>query len=399
MPRSGTARRASGPGLLVLLGALTGLTPFAVDAYLPALPSLTRDLGTTSSATQLTFAALLVGLAVGQLVAGPLSDRVGRRQPVIIGLVGFIATSIGCALAPDIATLVGLRFLQGVTGAAAVVVARAVVRDLYTGAEAARAFARLILVMGTAPVLAPVIGAQVLRVTSWRGVFVLLAVLAAGLLVGTVRRLPETLPPENRHGGGLTATLGVFGRLLRDPGFLAPALAGAGAMGAMFAYIAGSPFVLQDLYGLSPQAFSGVFALNAVVLIVLSQLSARWVRRSGPVRLLLAGAVLTSVGSALLVLSAVAELGLVGVLPALVLVVGAVGLTTPNAAALALAEHGRTAGAASALLGLLQYALGATAAPITGVGGAESALPMALTIAGASAVSLVGALVTSRRAG
>jgi MFS transporter, DHA1 family, multidrug resistance protein len=391
--------RATGRGLLVLLGALTGLTPFAVDAYLPALPSLTRDLGTTSSATQLTFAALLVGLAVGQLVAGPVSDRVGRRPPVLVGLVGFVAASVGCALAPDIAVLVGLRFLQGVAGAAAMVVARAVVRDLYQGADAARAFAALMLVMGAAPILAPVIGAQVLRVTSWRGVFVVLAALGAVLLVGSVLRLPETLPSERRHGGGLTATLGVFGRILRDPGFLSPALAGAGVLGAMFAYIAGSPFVLQDLYGLSPQAYSGVFAANAAVLIALSQVSGRLVRRTGPVRLLVAGAATSATGAAVLVLSAVAGVGLVGVLPGLVLVVGAVGLAAPNATALALADHGRTAGAASALLGLLQYAVGATAAPITGLGGARSAVPLALTIAAASALALGAALVTARRTG
>jgi MFS transporter, DHA1 family, multidrug resistance protein len=384
--------------LLVLLGAMTGLTPFAVDAYLPALPSLTRDLTTTSSATQLTLASLMLGLALGQLLAGPLSDRLGRRLPVLVGLSGFVLTSLGCAFAPGIGALVGLRFLQGVTGAAAVVVARAVVRDLHEGVAAARAFARLMLVMGAAPVLAPVIGAQVLRVTSWRGVFVLLAALGLVLLVVTWRGLPETLPAEQRQGGGLRSTLGVFGRLLRDPGFVVPALAGGSAFAAMFAYIAGSPYVLQEVYGLTPQAYSAVFAANAAVLIALSQLSARLVRRSGPARLVVAGGLVSTTGAAVLLASALGGLGLAGVLPGLLLVVGAVGLIAPNATALALADHARTAGAASGLVGVLQFLLGATAAPLTGIGGSQTALPLAVVIAVAAATSLTCGLLAAARA-
>jgi DHA1 family bicyclomycin/chloramphenicol resistance-like MFS transporter len=383
--------------LLVLLGALTGLTPMAVDAYLPALPSMTSDLHSSSSATQLTLAALLVGLASGQLVSGPLSDRYGRRPPVLVGLAGFVLTSIGCALSPSVQVLIVLRLLQGFTGAAAVVVARAVVRDLYEGVAAARAFASLMLVMGAAPVLAPVLGAQLLRVTDWRGVFSALGVVGALLLVAAWRALPESLPPARRHAGGLPATLAVFGRLVRDPGFVLPSLAGGATFAAMFAYISGSPYVLQEVHGLSPQAFSGVFALNAAVLVVLSQVSGRLVHRTGPARLLVAGALQGALGAALLVGSALAHLGLGGVLPGLVLVVGAVGLVSPNATALALADHARTAGAASALIGLLQYVLGAVASPLTGLGGSRSDAPMALTIAGASLVALVAALLTARR--
>ena len=389
--------RHASRGLLVLLGALTGLTPFAVDAYLPALPSLTRDLGSTSSAVQLTLTALLVGLAAGQLLAGPLSDRLGRRRPVAVGLTGFVVASLGCALAPSVEVLIGLRFLQGLFGAAAVVVARAVVRDVYAGAEAARAFAALMLVMGAAPVLAPVIGAQVLRGTSWRGIFVLLAGGAVLLLVVALRRLPETLEPERRSANGLRAVVGVFGTLLRDRGFLVPAVAGGASFAAMFAYIAGSPFVLQELHGLSPQTFSVVFGVNAAALVLLSQVSGKLVRRTGPARLLLAGGLTSATGGAVLVVSALTDAGLPGVLPGLLLVVAAFGLVAPNSTALALAEHGRTAGSASALIGLVQYALAGAAAPLTGLGGSRTDLPMALTIGGASLLALACAVATYRR--
>ncbi|MEO6206248.1 MAG: Bcr/CflA family multidrug efflux MFS transporter [Mycobacteriales bacterium] len=375
-------------GLLVLLGCLTGLTPLAVDMYLPALPSLTRDLQTTNSAAQLTLAALLLGLASGQLLAGPLSDRLGRRPPVLAGLGLFALASLGCAFAPSIGALIGLRFVQGFTGAAAVVVARAVVRDLYAGVGAARAFASLMLVMGAAPVLAPVIGAQVLRMTSWRGIFVVLSFAGLVLLVVCWRALPETLAEEHRHDGGMRSTLGVFAMLLRDRRFLLPTLAGGAGFAAMFAYIAGSPYVLQEIYGLSPQEYSLVFGSNAVLLIALSQVSGRVVHRTGPARLLLAGACLSTTGAVLLVLTAELDLGFPLVLLGLLLVVGAVGFTAPNATALALAHHGRRAGAASALLGLLQFVFGAIAAALSGLGGQRADLSMALTMLGASLLAL-----------
>jgi DHA1 family bicyclomycin/chloramphenicol resistance-like MFS transporter len=276
-------------------------------------------------------------------------------------------------------------------------VARAVVRDLYEGAAAARAFASLMLVMGAAPVFAPVIGAQVLRLTSWRGVFVVLAVAGAVLLAATWRSLPETLPPERRNDGGLTRTLRTFARLLRDPGFLIPTLAGGAGFAAMFAYISGSSYVLQEVHGLSAQQYSAVFGLNAATLVLLSQVSARLVKRTGARLLLVAGATISVVGGALLVVTALAGLGLPFVLVGLLLVVGAVGLTAPNATALALEHHGRTAGAASALLGLLQYVLGAVAAPLTGLGGSHTDLPMALTMAGAASIALICAVTAARR--
>ena len=386
--------RLQRPPSILLLGAMTALTALSIDAYLPALPSLSRDLSAGSSLTQLTLTALLAGMAIGQLVLGPVSDRLGRRPPVFAGLIGFVVASLLCAAAPSIGALIALRFLQGASGASAVVVARAVVRDLHTGAAAARTYAALMLVLGVAPILAPIAGAQLLKVTSWRGVFLALAALGLLLLVATTRWLPETLPPERRHTGRWRTSLTVFRRLLADRTFMGYAVAGGLGFAAMFSYISGSPFVLQDVYGLSPQAFSGIFAMNASGLIFLSQVSARVVHRTGSRLLLLQGLTASAVGGLGLVTTVLAGAGLAGVLPSLFVVVAAVGLTSPNATALALAEHGRTAGAASALLGVVQYLLGAAAAPLVGLAGSDTAVPMALVIAGVGVAGLATTLVT-----
>ena len=394
-PRTGHPL-ASASGL-ALLGCLTGLTPLAIDAYLPALPELAADLHTSSSQAQLTLSALLLGLAVGQAFAGPLSDAVGRRRPVLVGLALFSLTSLLCAFAPDVRVLIVLRFLQGASGAAGVVCARAIVRDLYEGVALARAFARLVLVMGAAPVLAPLLGAQLLRVTTWRGVFVALSIAGALMLAFAVRMLTETVPPERRRPGSVTATLRTFGLLLRDRGFACHALASACSFAAMFAYISGSPFVLQRIYHLSPQQFSFVFGLNAVAFIGVAQLSARLVRRTGARRLLISGALLQTTGALGVLVAVTTGAGLPGLLPGLFLVVGAFGLAAPNATALALADHGAIAGAASALLGLGQYVIAGTAAPLVGLAGENTAVPMALVLTTGAALALTAALLAGAR--
>lgn len=391
-----SVRPGASRGLLVLLGSLTALTPLSIDAYLPALPSLTKDLASTDSAAQLTLSALLVGLALGQLVAGPLSDRVGRRPPVLVGLAGFILVSLACAVAPNVPVLIALRLLQGLFGAAAVVVSRAVVRDLHEGAAAARAFATLILIMGVAPVAAPVLGAQILRVTSWRGVFVLLAVAGTVLLALTARRLPETLPEPST--GGVRETFTTFGRLLRDRGFLAPAIASGAAIAGLFAYIAGSPFLLQEVYGLTPQRFSLLFALNAATFVTLSQVGGRLVERTGAAALVITGGVMSVTGSVVVGIALLVGGGLPVLVPGLMLTVGAVGLIAPNATALALAEHAKTAGAASALLGLLQFSLGGAVSPLTGLGGGSTQLPLVLVLGTCSVVGLACGILAARRA-
>ncbi|MEU1804032.1 Bcr/CflA family multidrug efflux MFS transporter [Streptomyces sp. NPDC019937] len=395
---TGTAPAPSrGLRLLVVLGALSAFGPLSLDMYLPALPALARDFGVPDAGVQLTLTSCLIGLAVGQLIAGPLSDRWGRRVPLLIGLAGYMAASVLCAFAPNVTALTGLRAVQGIAGAAGIVISRAVVRDLYEGTAAARFFSLLMLVNGVAPILAPVVGGQLLRFTSWRGVFLVLAVIGAVLLAATVVVVGETLPPARRRRGGLGQTIRSFGALLRDPGFVRPALAGGFAFAAMFSYISASSFVLQNTYGLDPQQFSIVFAANALGIMLLGQGNARLLRSRTPHTLLTAGIALCAAGGGALLVSVLTGLGVVAVLVSLFALVSSIGLIMPNATALSMSGHPEAAGTASALLGLLQFALGGVAAPLAGLGGNGSALPMALAIAACAAAAVAVHLWPVRR--
>ena len=370
------------PGrLLLVVGLLCLFGPLCIDMYLPALPRLSTDLHASTSSVQLSLTACLVGIAAGQILIGPLSDRYGRRRPLGIGLVLFIGASLACAFAPGIAVLTACRLMQGIGGSAGIVIASAVVRDLFSGVRAATFFSRLFLVIGVGPVLAPQIGAELLRVSSWRGVFVTLSIFGAVLLVMAMTELPETLPLDRRHRGGLAATLRSMRLVLVNRPFLASALCCGLAFGSVFAYVAGSSFILENLYGLSPQGFSIVFAANAVGLIAASQFSARFVSRVGPSRTLSAG-VTTLVGGALWLLLVVLVLPreLAAVVPPLFLIVTSLGLIGPNATALALENFPHSAGSAAAVLGVLQFGIGALVAPLVGIGGSHDALPMALLV-------------------
>jgi DHA1 family bicyclomycin/chloramphenicol resistance-like MFS transporter len=370
--------------LLLLLGCLSTFGPLSLDMYLPGLPAMAQDLGASTSAAQLTLTACLAGLAAGQLLIGPLSDTHGRRRPLLAGLLAYALASLLCALAPSILTLTLLRFVQGLAGAAGIVVARAVVRDVAEGDAAAKAFARLMLVSGLAPILAPTFGGQVLRVTDWRGVFCVLGAIGLVLAVATWRALPETHALGQRRTGGVRETTGVFGELLGDRTFTACALACGLSFAAMFAYIAGSPFVLQEVYDVSPQTFSVLFAVNAVGILLASQTSGYLVGRVPPRTLLILGVRTAAAGGAALVVVSVLELGLLPVLASLFLVVASIGLILPNASAIGMAGHPSTAGSASALLGLSQYVFGAVAAPLVGVAGLHHGVPMAVVIATAA---------------
>jgi MFS transporter, DHA1 family, multidrug resistance protein len=367
--------------LLVILGSLAAFGPLSNDTYLSALPAIGDDLDASAASVQLTVTACLLGLAAGQLVAGPLSDRLGRRRPLLVGLAAYTVVSLLCALAPSVWVLVVLRLLQGLAGAAGIVIARAIVRDLHEGAAAARMFGLILVVTGIAPILAPLAGAAVLQVSSWRGIFVALAGLGALITLATTLGLPESLPHRRRRSDGLGRTLAVFGDLLRDGWFVGHGLATGLVFGAMFAYIAGSPFVLQEIYGLSPVQFALLFGLNALGIVTASIVGSRLVGRIRPRALLTFGLLQSCLGAGVLVLAVVFGLGVAWVCVALFLVVSAVGLVSPNATALALTDHPETAGSAAALLGLMQFVVGALAAPLVGVAGADDALPMAITIA------------------
>jgi DHA1 family bicyclomycin/chloramphenicol resistance-like MFS transporter len=382
----------------LIIGSLTALAPLSIDLYLPALPELTSSFGASASEGQLTLTACLAGLALGQMLFGPLSDRLGRRPPVLAGLAAYGAASLACAFASSLWVLVALRLVQGLAGAAGIVIARAVVRDLRSGAAAARFFSYLMLVTGMAPILAPILGAQLLRVTTWNGLFVTLAIVGFLLLLATAAGLDETLPASRRRRGSVHETVRTSISLLRDRVFLGYALVLGFAFGELFAYIAGSPFVLQDIYGVSPQLYGGVFALNAVGLVVSGQINAALVGRVAPARLLAFGvAVSVTAGLCLLAVVLVGGIGLAGILPCLFAVVASLGFVMPNATALALTDYPHVAGSASALLGVLQFLIGAAVAPLAGAAGSESAVPMAVVIA-ALGVAAVAALDLSRRA-
>lgn len=381
--------------LVFIIGGLSAFAPLSIDMYLPALPSLTRDLGGSASLVQLTLTAFLLGLAVGQLVVGPLSDGLGRRRPLLVGLVAYTAASLLCAFAPSVPILVVLRFIQGATGAAGIVIARAVVRDHYTGSAAARFFALTMLVNGLAPILAPLVGGQLLRVTSWRGVFLVLVGIGLVMTLASAAGLSESLPVERRRRGGLRTTLQSFWALAGDRGFVGYALTSGLAFAAMFSYISGSPFVLEDIYGISPQFFGLFFGTNALGIVAASQISSHLVDRLGPRKLLEIGLGCSFTGGLLLLTAVVFGAGLTGILPGLFLVVASIGLISPNAMALALADHPDMAGSASALLGVMQYVLGGVAAPLVGVAGTGTALPMAAVIAALTAgASTAFALLT-----
>lgn len=383
--------RSSGVSTLLILGGLSAFGPLSLDMYLPALPSLAHSLHTSATPVQLTLTGCLVGLAVGQLVTGPISDAYGRRRPLLVGMAIYAGASAICAISPSIWLLAILRIVQGLAGGAGVVISRAVVRDRNSGTAAARYFSALMLVNGLAPILAPIIGGQLLRATSWRGVFVVLTGIGAVLFLAVLLGLPESLPPDRRHSGGFRATLGIFRRLLTDRSLVACIAACGFSFAAMFAYISASSFVLQNIYGVSPQIFSAIFGTNALGIMLLSQVSRVLVVRYGPRRLLISGLFSISSGGIALLVVVLAHLGLPGILPALFVVVASNGLVLPNATALALAEHGAVAGSASALLGVAQFAVGAAAAPLVGLGGSGTALPMALVIA----ILAVTALATS----
>lgn len=382
----------------LILGALTAFGPLSIDMYLPALPQLSADLGATSSQAQLTLTAVLLGLAFGQLIAGPVSDSVGRRKPLMVGLALYIAASVLCAVSNEIYALAALRALQGFGAAAGVVIARAAVRDLYSGVEAARFFSSLMLVTGLAPILAPVIGGQILAHTTWRGVFVVLTGFGVLLMVVALLALPETKPRRWRQPLNLRSTFATFASLLARPSFLGNALAAGLGMATMFAYVSGSSFVLQGVFGMSPQAYSLVFGLNAVGLVAGGQINARLVGRVGTEsQLLLAALITASTAGAALIGAIVGQLGLPVILVFLFLMISSMGFVLPNTTMLALADNREVSGSASALLGVAQFVVGALAAPLVGLGGVRSALPMALVMFGVVVASLTVWLTLGRR--
>lgn len=370
--------------LVLVLGSLTALGPLTIDLYLPALPQVSADLRVSQAVTQLTLTAFMIGIALGQLVIGPLSDTLGRRRPLLTGLSVYVLAGALCALAPDPAVLIGMRLVQGLAGAAGIVIARAVVRDLYDGLGAARLLSSLMLVSGTAPILAPLLGAQLLRLTSWRGVFVTLTLLGLVVLAAAATLLTETLPSRDRRRGGLPAALRGMSELVRDRSFTGYLLTGGLGFAALFAYIAGSSFTLQQTYGASPQTYSLLFGLHSLGMVATGQLNGKFLLGRYPSHRVLATglAVLGGAGTALVVLVTATHAGLPWIAVALFLTACPVGMILPTTTALSLHRAPHAAGSASALLGTTQFLMGALAPALAGLGGRSSALPMAVSVLG-----------------
>ncbi|GHB38267.1 Bcr/CflA family drug resistance efflux transporter [Streptomyces cirratus] len=381
-------------GLLVtfILGGLTALPPLSMDMYLPALPQVTSALHSPAATVQLTLTSCLAGMALGQLVIGPMSDKWGRRRPLLTGMIVYVLATAVCALAPTTELLVGFRLVQGLAGSAAIVIARAVVRDLYDGVEMARFFSTLMLISGAAPIVAPLIGGQVLRYADWRGVFVILTAIGTALTLVVWRRLDETLPPERRHTGGVGAALRTMRGLLGDRVFAGYTLAGGFAFAVLFSYISASPFVVQEIYGASPQQFSLLFGVNSVGLIAVGQINGKLlVGRVSLDKVLACGLAVVTVDSVALLLMASGAFGKVGLLPmaaGLFVLMSAMGVLMPNTNAQALMRTPHAAGSASALLGTSSFLVGAVASPLVGIAGEDTAVPMAL-------VQLVCALLSA----
>lgn len=376
-------------GLIVVLGSLTAIAPMSIDMYLPAFPVLEDALATDAPAVQRTLSVFFLGLAVGQLVYGPVSDRYGRRRPLLVGLALYTLASVGCALATSIGQLIVCRALQALGGCAGVVMARAVVRDVFGPREQARVLSSLMLVMGVAPILAPLVGGWMLATTGWRGIFAVLVAFGAACSLAVLRTLPDTAPSARATTLSLPSVLAAFRRVGRHAQFRRFAVAGGLAQCVLFAYIAGAPFLYLDVLDLTASQFALAFGLNATALIAASQLNRRLLRRDPPVVWLRRALVLQIVATltlGVIVLLRAPTLLVVG--GTVLVVVLLLGFILPNTTAIALVPFDRDAGTASALLGCLQYGMSGAATLVIAAAFDGTLRPMATAMALCAATAL-----------
>lgn len=392
-PPTGTTRRLL-PSVLLLL---TVFGPISMDLYLPALPALTEELGAVTSVAQLTVTACLIGLAAGQLIAGPLSDRFGRRGILLIGIVAYILTSVLCALSPSIELLILARLVQGLAGGVGIVIATAAGRDVFEGKALIRFYGRLTVIGGFAAIVGPLLGGLLNTFTDWRGLFVFLAVIGVLILVITLLVFGETLPVEQRTRGGFGQTLHAYRTLLGDRVFLGAVLNQGFLYAALFAYLAGSTFVLQDIYGLTPQWYAAAFGLNSAGHMVFGYLAGRSAERWSIPGTLAIGVVVTGLGAGGLLLAGLEPMPLWIVIVALFALSSGVAITAPPATTLALSDYPQMAGTASSLLGMVRFGFGGIAAPFVGIAGALSILPLGITTVVAVLLAAAACLLLKRR--
>jgi DHA1 family bicyclomycin/chloramphenicol resistance-like MFS transporter len=380
----------------ITLGLLSAIGPFAIDMYLPALPAIGRNLQASTSAVQMSLTVFFIALSLGQSIYGPLSDMIGRKAPLYLGLILFAIGSIGCALAPNIEVLIGLRFVQGIGACAGMVIPRAIVRDLHTGVDATRLMSLLMLVFSISPILAPLTGSFVIQLGGWRSVFwAVLAAAVVGCLI--LSGVTETRPKTERANSSVRGVIAAYGLLLRDRHFLGLAFIGAFGISSFFVYLSNSPFVLIEHYHLSPRLYSLCFSVNAASFFAMAQLNA-WLATRFGLRRLVRGAV-TVYALSMLTLVALFATGVdrLDVMAAFLFVgYGCLGLVIPTTSVLALEEHGEIAGTASALIGTVQFVTGAVIMIVVGSFLNGTALPMVAGIAGCAALALTLAQVTLR---
>ncbi|AIQ12790.1 multidrug effflux MFS transporter [Paenibacillus durus] len=375
--------------LVLLLGAFSALGPLTIDMYLPSFPEIAADFGTRASLVQLSLTACLIGLGLGQIIMGPLSDVHGRRRPIIISLILYLIASFVCAVSPNIVYFIAARFVQGFAASAGIVISRAIIRDVYSGPELTKFFSLLMLVNNIFPLIAPVAGGSVIAFTTWVGVFVVLGTVGLVLVILATLNLKETLPAQNRISGNFSELITGIRTLLKDREFTGYALAQGIMIGGVFAYVSGTPFIYQNIYGASPQLFAILFGSNGISLIIGSQIVGRFTHVISERRFLRYGLLLSGASS----LAALIVILLNGPLLALVIplffFVASIGTTSTASFSLAMESQSHRAGSASALLGLLPFLLGAFTSPLVGIAGEYTAVPMGVIILSTSLLAIL----------
>lgn len=395
--READTRVRAGRPLATLLLVLTVFGPISMDLYLPALPALTAELGAATSLAQLTVTACLIGLAAGQLIAGPLSDRFGRRGPALIGVSAYVLVSALCAASPTVELLIAARLVQGLAGGVGIVIAQAAGRDVYEGGRLIRFYGRLTVVGGLAAIVGPLLGGGLTAVLDWRGLFVVLAVIGALILAWVGVGLPETLAPVARTAAGFAVIRRDMGLLLSDRRFVGAVVAQGFVYAALFAYLSGATYVLQGVYGLSPLAYALAFGLNSAGFMVFGYLAGRSSERWSVLGTLAVGLVIAGLGAVGLLIAGLTPLPLPVVIVSLFLLAAGTAVTSPPSTTLALADYPQIAGTASSLLGAARFAFGGVAAPLVGVAGALSILPLGLVTTVAVAAAAITATALLRR--
>ncbi|MCM3711927.1 Bcr/CflA family multidrug efflux MFS transporter [Sporosarcina luteola] len=383
--------------LALLLGTLAAMGPLTIDMYLPSFPTIVTAFGTTPSLVQVSLTATLVGIGLGQLVLGPMSDVHGRKKPLVVALIVYLAASILCAFAPNIGLFIAARFLQGFAASAGIVISRAVVRDVYSGRELTKFFALLMLINNLAPILAPLLGGVILAFTDWKGIFITLSFIGLLLAIVVIWKMDESLSHDMRVPSNLNQTFKNFQSLLKNRSFMGYALAQGFIMAGIFAYVAGTPFVYQTIYGVSPQLFSVLFGMNGIGLIIGSQVVGRLTGIVSEQRFLQTGLFISVTSGAFLLIAVLVHGPLLSIVVPIFFFVASIGIIATSSFSLAMESQGHIAGSASALLGLLPFILGSITAPLVGIAGEETAIPMGVIIFGTSIIALLSYYGLARR--